>query len=329
MTLLVGPLTEGRAVGWPWWAWLMLAAVLPSAGVLAWWQRRLERAGRAPLVPPSLFGYRGMAVGLAVALPFFVAFGGFMFVYAVVAQGAGMSAIGTGLSLLPMAVAFLAASLVTGRLVPRLGSVVLTAGAVTGAVGYAGVGLAVAGAGQAFSVGDVLPAMLVVGIGNGVVMPPLFGIVLSRVPVHAGGLGSGVLITTQQMALGLGAAVVGSGFLTLVGQLPEPRAFALVAVALGVATLGVAAARHPAAAATVTHASGPGHPLPGGPARNAVPPASGGRAVARGLGGEDVGRVGARGLCLAVAVAVAPDLLDGRREPARRPQWLRRPSGSV
>lgn len=82
MTLLVGPITEGRAVGWPAWTWIALAAFVPAAIGFVWWQRRGERRGGMPLVPPSMLAMRSMAVGLAIGAPFFTAFGGFMFVYA-------------------------------------------------------------------------------------------------------------------------------------------------------------------------------------------------------------------------------------------------------
>jgi hypothetical protein len=56
-------------------------------------------------------------------------------------------------------------------------------------------------------------------------MPPLFGIVLSQVPTAQGGLGSGLLITTQQMMLGLGAALVGSLYLSLGDRMDGAGAF--------------------------------------------------------------------------------------------------------
>jgi hypothetical protein len=49
-------------------------------------------------------------------------------------------------------------------------------------------------------------------------MSPLFGIVLSAVPAAVAGAGSGVLTTTQQSALALGVATLGSLFLTLAGD---------------------------------------------------------------------------------------------------------------
>ena len=111
----------------------------------------------------------------------------------------------TGINLLPLSVAFLVASLAAGRLVPRYGAWVLTVGSVLAAAGYLLVGRSGAE--------DVVAQMGLLGVGLGLVMPPLMGIVLSQVHGHMAGLGSGLLITTQQAALGLGSAVVGSIFL--------------------------------------------------------------------------------------------------------------------
>ena len=49
-------------------------------------------------------------------------------------------------------------------------------------------------------------------------MSPLFGVVLSEVPQTSAGVGGGVLTTTQQTALALGVATLGSLFLTLAGD---------------------------------------------------------------------------------------------------------------
>jgi len=214
MTLLILPLTEGRAVGWPAWTWICLAAFVPVSAAFALWQARLQRRGGLPLVPPMLFRFRSMVVGLAVAAPFFVAFGGFMFIYSLAATQAGMTPLRAGASLLPMSIAFLAASLLAGRLVPRFGAAVLTGGSVISVVGYAAVGWTVGRTDGAFTLSDQFVPMLVAGLGLGLVMPPLFGIVLSQVHGHMAGLGSGLLITAQQAFLGLGSAVVGSIYLS-------------------------------------------------------------------------------------------------------------------
>jgi MFS family permease len=227
MVLLVLPVTEGRAVGWPPWTWVMLASFVPVAVAFGWSQIHRERRGGLPLVPPALLRLRTMAAGLVVAAPFFAGFGGFMFVYAYAAQGsAGMSPWEVGLSLTPLAVAFLVASLRSAQLVARYGVTALTGGALLAAVGYGVLALEAASSWPQFDTVDVLIGMVAIGIGQGVLMPQLFGIALSQVPAAQAGLGSGVLITTQQMMLGLGAALVGSLYLGLGDSLDGSGAFA-------------------------------------------------------------------------------------------------------
>jgi MFS family permease len=237
MVLLVLPVTEGRAVGWPTWTWVMLAAFLPVALAFAWSQRNAERRGGLPLVPPSLLRLRTMAIGLAVAAPFFAGFGGFMFVYAYAAQGSGgMNPWEVGVSLTPLAVSFLLSSLQSARAVAKYGSGALAFGALLAAAGYVVLILQVANAWPHFHTVDVALGMVMIGLGQGLLMPPLFGIILSQVPTAQGGLGSGMLITTQQMWLGLGAALVGSLYLSLSDGSVGSRAFsvtiAIVAAAL-------------------------------------------------------------------------------------------------
>lgn len=239
MTLLIGPLTEGRAVGWPAWTWIALAAFVPSAVVFVWWQRRGERRGGMPLVPPSMLAMRSMAVGLAIGAPFFTAFGGFMFVYALTAQATGMSAFETGVNLLPMSLLFLAASVLSSRLVRRFGVNVLTVGALLAMLGYAAIGLAV-GSGGPSDATTVFPAMALAGFGIGLVWSPLFGIVVSQVPAASAGLGSGILITTLQMFLGLGSAVVGSLYLGLAPDDGASTAFAETMIPLSAAMVPIA-----------------------------------------------------------------------------------------
>jgi MFS family permease len=242
MVLLVLPVTEGRAVGWPPWTWIMLAAFVPVALAFAWSQIQGERNGGLPLVPPALLRVRTMAVGLIVVAPFFAGFGGFMFVYAYAAQGsAGMSPWEVGLSLTPLAIAFLVGSLRSARAVARFGVTALTGGALLAAVGYGLVALEAAGSWPRFDTVDVLLGMVAVGVGQGILMPQLFGIVLSQVPTAQAGLGSGVLITTQQMMLGLGAALVGSLYLGLGDRLDGSGAFVTTTLVVAGALLVIAA----------------------------------------------------------------------------------------
>jgi hypothetical protein len=86
------------------------------------------------------------------------------------------------------------------------------------------------------------PGMLVAGYGQGLVMSPLFGVVLSEVPPASAGAASGVLTTTQQTSLALGVATLGSLFLTLAGNGTGVRTAFITVLAIQVAIAFVLAA---------------------------------------------------------------------------------------
>ncbi len=83
---LLIPLTEGKALGWPVWSWVLLILVPVGGFAFVRYERSLESKGGLPLVPPSLIRHKSMRRGLGVVIPFFASFGGFMFLYAVVTQ---------------------------------------------------------------------------------------------------------------------------------------------------------------------------------------------------------------------------------------------------
>ena len=140
----------------------------------------------------------------------------FMFVSALTLQtGAHFGPLRSGLALVPMALAFLVASLTTARLTARYGRRVLAAGALLQAAGLVGLAATLFWAWPHVDPLNLAPAMAVAGIGQGLVMSPLFGFVLAGVPAARAGVGSGILTTTQQTALALGVATLGSLFLSL------------------------------------------------------------------------------------------------------------------
>jgi MFS family permease len=237
------PLTEGRSLGWPAWTIALLVLAPAAAAAFAVVERRAERAGRSPLVPPSLLRHAGMRRGLVLALPFFAGFGAFMFCYALLVQdGLHASALTAGLGLVPMAATFLLASLSTSRLLARYGAKVLFAGGLLQAVGLVMLALTVYLGWPHLAVADLGPGLAVAGLGQGLVMSPLFGIVLSDVPSAVAGAGAGVLTTTQQSALALGVATLGSLFLALAGDgTGISTAFIVVVAVQVVVAVGVAA----------------------------------------------------------------------------------------
>ncbi len=208
------PLTEGRTLGWPWWSILLLASVPFSVLAFLWVERGLERAGRVPLVPLSIVRVRSMSGGLLVTLLFFAGLGGFMFVYPLSLQGAAhLTAIEAGSAIVPMALGFLVTSLSVSRLLRQFGSRVIVVGLLLGTLGVTMLSATLVEIWPHVDPLLLAPSMLVAGVGWGLVISPLFGIVLSEVPARRVGAGSGVLATTQQIASSLGVATLGSLFM--------------------------------------------------------------------------------------------------------------------
>ncbi|MDQ0378101.1 MFS transporter [Amycolatopsis thermophila] len=242
LTLLV-PLMEGRALGWPAWCWALLVAFPFAAAAFVTVERRLEARGVTPLLPPSVVRMPSMRRGLTVAVPFFAGFGGFLFVYALVLQdGLRLGPLSSGLALTPMAVAFLVMSLVSSRLVARIGRNVVVVGTTVQVIGLLALIGAVLLAWPDVTVLTLTPGMLVTGAGQGLTGPTLFRVVLSRVPAESAGAGSGMLTTTQQSSLALGVATLGTLFAALTGTWGMEGALLLVTGLQAIMMVGVALA---------------------------------------------------------------------------------------
>ncbi|MGW2628016.1 MFS transporter [Streptomyces chattanoogensis] len=215
ITLLL-PLTEGRAAGWPLWSWLLLAAFPFAATAFVLVERRAERAGRTPLVPPSLLRIPSVRSGLSMMVPFSIGFGGFMFVVAVALQsGLHYGPFTAGLSLAPLCITYFLASLAGPRLVQRFGRRVVLAGSLIQGAGLLSLALTVSAGWPDVSVAGLAPGMAVLGVGQGMLLPTVMRVVLSELPAAQAGVGGGVMVTTQQSGLALGVATLGTLFLAL------------------------------------------------------------------------------------------------------------------
>jgi MFS family permease len=213
LLLLLFPMLEGQSLDWPLWTVVPLVASPFVAALFYKVERDIERRGGQALLPPSMLRLASLRNGLALAVPLFVGFGGFSFGYVVALQrGLGFTPMECGLALVPLGVTFLIASLNSARLVERYGVRVVTAGILVQAVGMIGLVVCVATGWPRLGVADLAPWIALVGLGNGVVMGPLFRVVLSDVPLHHAGTGGGLLSTTQQSSLALGVALLGTVF---------------------------------------------------------------------------------------------------------------------
>jgi EmrB/QacA subfamily drug resistance transporter len=218
LLLVVAPIVEGRAAGWPWWVPAALVAAVPVGFAWLRYERRLGARGGSPLVELSLFRLRGFRLGVALALIFFMGIASFFLLLALYLQdGLGLSALSAGAVFTPLAVAFVAASLGSPRLFARVGERAIAAGAALQAIGMAGVIAEVAGGAGAPTPG-LIASLIVVGAGNGTVVPAVINAVLRSVPVEDAGSASGVLSTGMQIGNALGVASAGVIFFAVLGS---------------------------------------------------------------------------------------------------------------
>lgn len=213
---LLLPLTEGRATGWPLWSWLLLGLSPCTAAAFVAVERRGERTGGNPLLPPSLLRLHSVRGGLLLIVPFSLGFGGFMFVLAVAMQdGLSFGPLTAGVALVPLCAAFFAASLLGPRAVARFGRATVTGGSVVEGVGLLALAATFHWGWPHLGVWAAAPALVVTGFGQGFVLPVVVRIVLSEVPAAQAGVGSGAMATAQQSSVALGVAAFGTLFLTL------------------------------------------------------------------------------------------------------------------
>jgi EmrB/QacA subfamily drug resistance transporter len=203
------------------------AAVIAVAAAIAF-VRTERRRGRSPgRVPPMLpldvFGSRQFTAVNVVTLLVYGAFGGMLFLLVLQLQlVVGFSPLAAGLALLPTTVLMLLLSPRAGVLAQRVGPRwLMTAGTAICAVGLllmTRIGL------NASYLADVLPAVVVFGLGLSMTVAPLTATVLASADVRHAGVASGVNNTVARAAgllavaglpavVGLGAAAYHSASL--------------------------------------------------------------------------------------------------------------------
>ena len=240
--LLIYPLVQGRELGWPVWTYAMMVGSLPVFGIFVWYERR---RAYPPLIEAGLFAKRAFSGGLAVITGFFAGMVGFMLVFGLYLQiGVGYSPLHAGLAMAPWALGTaIGAALSGAALGPRYGRRVIHAGLLVMLVGLAGTWYTIHHYGVTTSGWATAPGVFVAGLGMGLVLAPLFNVILSGVEDHEVGSASGVLNAMQQLGSAIGVAVVGTVFFSLLGtqavaaahtQVPAVRA-ALTGAAVPVA----------------------------------------------------------------------------------------------
>jgi EmrB/QacA subfamily drug resistance transporter len=184
---------------------LLAAAVVLLAGFVA-----VEARVRSPLVPLALFRLRNLATANVVGVLWAGAMFAWFFLSALYLQLVlGYSPLQVGLAFLPANLIMGALSLgISAKLVMRLGiKLPLTAGLLLAAVGLAL--FARAPVGGHFAT-DVLPSMILLGLGAGIAFNPVLLAAMGDLEPSESGLASGIVNTSFMMGGALGLAVLAS-----------------------------------------------------------------------------------------------------------------------
>ena len=168
---------------------------------------RVEAKSRRPLVPPATWRVRSLVGSAAVLLGVTGILVGTFFLNSLYLQGVtGATALETGLGFLPLAFSIGIGAHLASAVMPRTGSRALAAiGLVLTAVG----GLLLAAApDEASYAAELLPGLLGIGFGVGLVFPAVSVTAMSQVEPHQAGLAAGVLSTAHEIGAALGVAVL-------------------------------------------------------------------------------------------------------------------------
>ena len=168
-----------------------------------------EARARAPMLPLSLFRERNFAIGNVATLTAYLGLGGVIFLLPVFLQEvSGYSPVQAGLALLPVTSLMIVLSRRFGALADRIGSrVLISLGALVAACGLL---LLVRVDQRADYVSEVLPALLVFGLGLAMLVAPLTATVLGAVEEDHAGIAAAVNTTLSRVAQLFAVAVLGA-----------------------------------------------------------------------------------------------------------------------
>jgi EmrB/QacA subfamily drug resistance transporter len=197
--------TEEPAHGWSTLvAGSLTAGILGAMGFVV-----REARARAPMLPLSLFRERNFTIGNLATLTTYLGLGGVIFLLPVFLQEvSGYSPIQAGLALLPVTSLTILLSRRFGALADRVGSrVLISLGALVAGCGL----LLLARVDQrADYISEILPALLVFGLGLAMLVAPLTATVLGAVEGDHAGVAAAVNTSLSRVAQLFAVAVLGA-----------------------------------------------------------------------------------------------------------------------
>jgi hypothetical protein len=204
---LVFAIIEAPEFGWLNWKTLLgfaVSVVLLAAFVM------VELRADHPLLPVRIFeNLRFTAASVSVTAAFFALFGFIFLITQYFQVVRGYSPLGAGVRTLPVACSIAAASVLSPKLVERIGSKRVVAGGLfLMSIGFFWVSFASA----ATPYLEIVGQMLCLGLGLGSTTAPATESIMGSLSVGKAGVGSAVNDTTRELGGTLGVAVIGSVF---------------------------------------------------------------------------------------------------------------------
>jgi DHA2 family methylenomycin A resistance protein-like MFS transporter len=211
---------DGRAQGWL--SPVILASVVIVVACLVgflW----VERKHPSPMFPLELMRRGQLPVASVIAMCMtFGMFGLFLLISLAFQQQRGVSALVTGLEMLPLPVVFIALSPAVGKLVSRIGPrLPMAAGMFMMSAGL----LIFAVVGGDGSLVTIEVAFVAVGIGLALNTGPVVGVAVHAVSPERAGLASGIANLARMLGATLGVAVLGTVLAIVSGDATHGPAF--------------------------------------------------------------------------------------------------------
>ncbi len=252
LAALTSAIIEGPSRGWGSPIIVALAATF-AVTLVALIHHELRTVD--PLIELRFFTSRPFAASTVIAVAVFTAFGGFLFVNTLYLQEVrGLSPAAAGLCTLPMAAMTVLVSPISGRIVGAHG---VRGPLVLGGLGLGLGGLMLSSLSPDTSLGWLLAAYSIFGLGFGAVNPPITNTAVSGMPASQAGVAAAVATTSRQVGQTLGVALVGavatagveSSFRDELATSSHPAWWLIVGLATCVVVLGLVAST-PAAQVT-------------------------------------------------------------------------------
>jgi EmrB/QacA subfamily drug resistance transporter len=204
--------TTGRSSDDP-YRWFSLAGFVVLTVSFLWWERRYKRRGKSPIVHFELFRFHSYRNGLIVAMVWFAALpASFLITTLYLQDGLRATPLLAGLVTVPFALSSGVAAWFGGRLVNRYGRSLVVSGIVIAVVGISLVLAAATLTPSNTTEWYMAGALLISGIGGGLVISPNQTLTLAEVPLTKASAAGSMAQLGQRIGTAVGVSAVTAVF---------------------------------------------------------------------------------------------------------------------